>query len=539
MLDVLLKGHDYKYEVAELIKMFTHDLNFIDSIEEDKIENVTNDKKEENIQENRSLMINSLSLEGDTLSSEVKCYRDGEVIFEHKERNSLEIYRKLNFDQVDLEDGNLIKDIFKSLSKEDQMIAKKSCKETVKRSFYVVLKELYDVYVPWGILTGIRPVKVVHNLLSEGFSESQIKENLKENYFISDDKIDLCLNIAKKERTFIYPIDENKISLYLSIPFCPTRCLYCSFPSNSLADFGHLKSVYVDKLIEEIKAVSILIKNTGKEIETLYIGGGTPTTLSAEEMDKLINALFSELDLSKILEFTVEAGRPDTITREKLEVLKKHNVSRISINPQTMNDETLVKIGREHKVEEIRECFYMAREMGFDNINMDIILGLIDEDLEMVRNTLEEIKKLSPESLTVHTMAIKRASNLKINMDKYKDKLTHDKEVIKMIDLSMKYAYEMGLNPYYMYRQKHMVGNLENIGYAKDGYECIYNIQVMEEKQSNYALGAGSISKFVYNDENRIERVENVKNVEHYIDRVEEMTHRKEKEVYKNVNKSS
>ncbi|MEG1871069.1 MAG: coproporphyrinogen dehydrogenase HemZ, partial [Peptostreptococcaceae bacterium] len=326
----------------------------------------------------------------------------------------------------------------------------------------------------------------------------------------------------------------NKISLYVSIPFCPTRCYYCSFPANPIKQFGHLRVEYVDKLIEEIKGLSVLLRETNKEIETLYIGGGTPTALEAPEMDVLITALFKELDLSKIKEFTVEAGRPDSITREKLETLKKHNVSRISINPQTMNDETLVKIGRDHKVSEIIDCFNMARELGFDNINMDLILGLEGENLEMVRKTLDEIKKLSPESLTVHTLAIKRASKLKENLDKYE--LTRYEEMIKMIDLSMEYAKGMGLNPYYMYRQKHMLGNLENIGYAKEGYECIYNIQIMEEKQSNYALGAGAISKFVYIDEDRIERVENVKNVEQYIDRVDEMINRKKEEVYKNVN---
>ena len=251
-------------------------------------------------------------------------------------------------------------------------------------------------------------------------------------------------------------------------------------------------------------------------------------------MDILIKALFKELDLSKIKEFTVEAGRPDTINREILECLKKNNVTRISINPQTMNQETLDKIGRGHSVEEIKEAFNLAREIGFDNINMDLILGLEGENVEMVRNTLEEMKKLSPESLTVHTLAIKRASKLKEKMDEYV--LTQYEEMVKMIDLSMEYAKEMNLNPYYMYRQKQMLGNLENIGYAKEGYECIYNMQIMEEKQSNYALGAGSISKFVYVDEDRIERVENVKNVEQYIDRVEEMIDRKKEEVLKNAN---
>ena len=214
--------------------------------------------------------------------------------------------------------------------------------------------------------------------------------------------------------------------------------------------------------------------------------------------------------------------------------MKKHNVTRISINPQTMNNETLAKIGRDHNVDDIINCFKMARDLGFDNINMDIILGLVDEDLEMVRNTLEKIKELSPESLTVHTLAIKRASTLKENLDKYE--LTRYEEMIKMIDLSMEYAKDMGLNPYYMYRQKHMLGNLENIGYAKEGFECIYNIQIMEEKQSNLAVGAGAISKYVYVDEDRIERTDNVKNVEQYIDRVDEMIERKVKEVYKNVN---
>jgi oxygen-independent coproporphyrinogen-3 oxidase len=301
-----------------------------------------------------------------------------------------------------------------------------------------------------------------------------------------------------------------------------------------MKQFGHLREEYVQALIKEIQGLSKLLKDTNKEIETLYIGGGTPTTLEPKELDTLIKALFKELDLSKIKEFTVEAGRPDSITREKLEVMKKHNVSRISINPQTMNDETLVKIGRDHNVNDIIDTFHMARELGFDNINMDIILGLVDEDLDMVRNTLEKIKELDPESLTVHTLAIKRASTLKENLDKYE--LTRYEEMIKMIDLSMEYAKDMGLNPYYMYRQKHMLGNLENIGYAKEGYECIYNIQIMEEKQSNFAVGAGAITKYVYVDEDRIERTDNVKYVEQYIDRVDEMIQRKVKEVYKDVN---
>ncbi len=490
MIGVILKGHDYKYEVAELIKLFTAQFEFIEEKSFGRI------------------LENVLYVYNDTLIAKTKYYENYELKYEAA-------------DHVNI----------KGL---DEQSLKKITKETIKRTIFKVLQNRLNTYVPWGILTGIRPVKIVHTLLDKGIDEESIRQILKEKYYIMDEKIDLALNIANRERVFMYPIDKNKVSLYVSIPFCPTRCYYCSFPANPLKTFGHLKAEYVNKLIEEIKGLAKIIKDTNKEIETLYIGGGTPTTLDEEEMDTLITALFREMDLSNIKEFTVEAGRPDSITKGKLEVLKKHNVSRISINPQTMNDETLEKIGRAHNVSEIVECFNMARDLGFDNINMDIILGLVDEDLEMVRKTLEAIKELSPESLTVHTLAIKRASKLKEDIDNYE--LTQYEEMIKMIDLSMKYAKDMNLNPYYMYRQKHMLGNLENIGYAKEGYECIYNIQIMEEKQSNYAVGAGSISKFVYVDEDRIERVDNVKNVEQYIDRVDEMIERKRKEIYQNVN---
>ena len=491
MLGIELKGHDYKYEIAELFKLFTTQFKFIK--EDEKFEKA---------------LINEFIKGEDYIKSTTKYY----------ENNDLKLCKE---------------EVFNINSLNEEEIKKKS-KTIIKRSIFKVLSELYDTYVPWGILTGIRPVKIVHSFLDGALSEVEIRQNLKENYLIKDEKIDLALDIAKRERVFIYPIDKNKISLYVSIPFCPTRCVYCSFPSNPMKQFGHLRENYVKAIVKEIKGLAKLLKETNKEIETLYIGGGTPTTLEAEQLDNLIKALFMELDLTKIKEFTVEAGRPDTITREKLEVMKKHNVTRISINPQTMNNETLVKIGRDHNVDDIVRCFNMARDLGFNNINMDIILGLVDENVEMVRNTLERIKELSPESLTVHTLAIKRASTLKENLDKYE--LTRYEEMVSMINLSMEYAKSMGLNPYYMYRQKHMLGNLENIGYAKEGFECIYNIQIMEEKQSNLAVGAGAISKYVYVDEDRIERTDNVKNVEIYIDRVDEMIERKEKEVYKNVN---
>lgn len=489
MIGVVLKGHDFKYEVSELIKLFTSDFRFIDS------------------RDCMMVVDNNIFFHNDNVFSKTVYCENYQVILEHVEHRNL-----------------------RGLSERER---KKVIKETIKRSMFKILEKKFNITPPWGILTGIRPVKIVHSLLDENYSDSLIREKLKVDYFISDEKIDLALDIAKRERKFIYPIDENKVSLYISIPFCPTRCYYCSFPANSLKQFGGLKPTYVAKLLEEVQGVAKLLEEQNKTIETLYIGGGTPTTLTPEEMDTLIKGLFETFDLSEIKEFTVEAGRPDTINREMLEVLKKNKVDRISINPQTMNDETLQKIGRAHSVQDIIDCFHLAREIGFDNINMDIILGLVDENLDMVRNTLEKIKELSPESLTVHTLAVKRTSKLKENLEDYE--LAQYEEMVKMINLAMEYAKDMGLNPYYMYRQKHMLGNLENIGYAKEGYECIYNIQIMEEKQSNYALGAGSITKFVYPDEDRIERVENVKNVEQYIDRVDEMIKRKYEEVEKNA----
>ena len=489
MIGVVLKGHDFKYEVSELIKLFTSDFRFID--------------------ERDCMMVveNTVFFHNNNVFSKTMYCENYGVIYEHVEHRSLE-----------------------GLCEREN---KKVIKETIKRSIFKILEKKFNITPPWGILTGIRPVKIVHSLLDNNFSDDQIKEKLKNDYFISDDKIDLALDIAKRERKFIYPIDENKVSLYVSIPFCPTRCYYCSFPANSLKQFGGLKPTYVAKLLEEVEGVARLLREQNKTIETLYIGGGTPTTLTPEEMDTLIKGLFERFDLSEIKEFTVEAGRPDTINREMLEVLKRNNVDRISINPQSMNDETLKKIGRNHNVQDIIDCFHLAREIGFDNINMDIILGLVDENLDMVRNTLDKIKELSPESLTVHTLAVKRTSKLKENLQDYE--LAQYEEMVKMISLAKEYAKDMGLNPYYMYRQKHMLGNLENIGYAKEGYECIYNMQIMEEKQSNYALGAGSITKFVYPDEDRIERVENVKNVEQYIKRVDEMIKRKYEEVEKNA----
>lgn len=282
--------------------------------------------------------------------------------------------------------------------------------------------------------------------------------------------------------------------------------------------------IYVDALLKEIDSVSELVSKNNWNVQTIYIGGGTPTSLSAGQLDALLGRLDGKFNFSNLNEITVEAGRPDTITRDKLEIIKRYGVDRISINPQTMNHETLKTIRRMHSPEQIVESFKLAREVRFNNINMDIIVGLPGENETHITKTMDEILKLNPESLTVHTMSIKRASSLNENIEEYR--LTEAKTIQNMLDIAKNYSEKMDMHPYYMYRQKNILGNFENVGYCKPNCEGIYNIQIMEEKQTILALGAGATSKIVF-DDNRIERIFNVKNVEEYIKRIDEMIERK------------
>ncbi len=399
-------------------------------------------------------------------------------------------------------------------------------KNRIKRRLYALLMCQTGKELPWGALTGIRPTKIAMTKLHEGMDENEIFRFMKSNYFASDEKIRLSIEIASRERQLLSTLDyQNGYSLYVGIPFCPTTCLYCSFTSYPISKWQGRTQLYLDALYREFDYVAQ--KKKGCTLDTVYFGGGTPTSLSAEALDQMLGRLKATFDFSSVKEFTVEAGRPDSITREKLVVLKRHGVSRISINPQTMKQETLDLIGRRHTVEDVKEKFALAREVGFTNINMDLIIGLPEEDIEDVRATMEQVKALSPDSVTVHSLAIKRAARLNTMKEVYKDlKITNTQE---MIDLTARYAREMGLEPYYLYRQKNMAGNFENVGYAAPGKACIYNILIMEEQQTIIGCGAGTTTKRVYPDENRIERVENVKNVEQYIERIDEMIERKEK----------
>lgn len=399
-------------------------------------------------------------------------------------------------------------------------------KNRIKQELYRILSDMTGRQLPWGSLTGIRPVKIAMTRLEEGFSEEAIRSYMKETYFASDAKIDLSIRIARQERELLAGLDYREgYSLYVGIPFCPTTCLYCSFTSFPMGKWKGKTGLYLDALEKELDYVAR--ERGGRAPDTVYIGGGTPTSLEPEDLRRLLGKLRSSFDFAGVREFTVEAGRPDSITREKLKVLREYGVTRISINPQTMKQETLELIGRRHTVEDVRRQFYLARELGFDNINMDLIIGLPEEGLEDVRATMEEIAALGPDSVTVHSLAIKRAARLNTMKEIYKDlKITNTQE---MVDLTAAYARQMGLEPYYLYRQKNMAGNFENVGYAAAGKACIYNVLIMEEKQTILGCGAGTTTKRVIPGENRIERCENVKEVAQYIERVEEMIERKRK----------
>ena len=395
----------------------------------------------------------------------------------------------------------------------------------VRSAVYHMLKEKTGQHFPWGMLTGIRPAKTINTYMDTGLTKAESIKKMIETYEMSPEKAELAATVATAERSILEKADKNGISLYIGIPFCPTRCLYCSFTSYPIDIYETKVDGYVEALIKELKFLGE--KAQGKRLDSIYIGGGTPTSLSAEHLDKIMAAVLETFDLSNILEYTVEAGRPDTITAEKLKVIKKNGASRISVNPQTMNDETLKLIGRRHTVDDIKRVFYEARSVGHDNINMDLILGLPGEGEDEVKNTMEEIKKLSPESLTVHTLAVKRASRLKETLGEYD--LAKAMLMENILGLSAKGAAEMGLAPYYMYRQKNMLGSFENVGYAKKGFESIYNVVIMEETQSIYAAGAGASTKLYDPETDRIERIFNVKNVDEYIGRIDEMIDRKRK----------
>lgn len=396
-------------------------------------------------------------------------------------------------------------------------------KNRLKRCLYRLLETYSGQTLPWGTLTGIRPTKIPMAMLAEGKDERSIRDYMVETYLTSEQKIALSIEIAERERELLSKIAyKDGYSLYVGIPFCPSICSYCSFSSSPIGLWEDKVDAYLDALEQEIDFAAEAFSH--KKLNTVYIGGGTPTTLTPGQLRRLLDKIAGSFDFSHLLEYTVEAGRPDSITEERLKVLREHNISRISINPQTMNQDTLDLIGRRHTVGQTIDSFKFARKLGFDNINMDLILGLPGEEMEEVRRTMEKIQELSPDNLTIHSLAIKRAAKLNMFPEDYAGrKMTNSWQ---MIDMTAEYARKLGLLPYYLYRQKNMAGNFENVGYARPGKAGLYNILIMEEVQSIAALGAGSISKRV-EPGRKIERCENVKDVAQYIARIGEMIERK------------
>lgn len=480
MVNIYLNNNDKRHPVYELVKviMETNNINFIDDL---------------NFNIDGYLI--TINLEENVVNT--KIYLNNNLISENN----------IN----DINDINIKRPLDKKIS-----IA-------VKKSIYKAVENIKHINVPWGILTGIRPSKIVHYLKEKGIDKDEIINILIEEYLLDIKKAYLLFEITETQKRYIYPINKDNYSLYISIPFCPSRCVYCSFPSYLADKWSYLIDSYTNSLIEEIKEMASFMN--GKILKTIYIGGGTPTAIPTENLEKIIKSIYKYFDTTNILEFTVEAGRVDTINKEVLKMLKINKVDRISINPQTMNNRTLKLMNRTHTKEEIEEIFNLANDIDFCSINMDLIIGLPKEDEEDIKNTMEIIKRLNPDNLTVHTLTIKKSSKLNKELEKYD--ISKEENLENMLDITKEYSEQMNMKPYYIYRQKQILGNFENIGYAKNGKECIYNILMMEEKQTVIGLGAGSVSKIFNSSTNKINRIPNVVNLNEYINRIEDMIKRK------------
>ena len=379
----------------------------------------------------------------------------------------------------------------------------------------------------WGIVTGVRPSKLMASIIDE-VGEENSRERFIEKYLAKPEKAELAFQVAKMEERIIKTATGDSFSLYISIPYCPTRCSYCSFVSHSISNekAKDLIPQYVEFLCEELKVTAKIAKQNGLYLKSIYWGGGTPTTLTSEQLDKILTVIEENFDLSNCIEYTVEAGRPDTITKEKLDTLKKHNVNRISINPQTFNNSVLEEIGRCHTAEETVEKYNLARETGFNVINMDLIAGLPTDTIEGFKYSLEQAIALNPENITVHTLSLKRSSTIVTEDEKGNLDATVTSD---MVEYAITRLTENGYKPYYMYRQSKSLGNLENVGWSKKDKECYYNVYMMSECQTVLSVGAGSVIKLKEPDGKHIERIFNFKFPFEYVSRFSELIERKDR----------
>ncbi len=433
-------------------------------------------------------------IEGETISAEVKI---GDIYAEKSEKTDL---KRKYFEESD-----------------ESFFERK-----IALLLFEILKEETDYTPPWGILTGVRPAKLMTKL-SESYGEEKAKAYFVDELKVSEEKADLALSVAKTESLIIAGSKPSSFSLYIAIPFCPSRCSYCSFVSHSNDSAKKLIPSYVEKICEELKYTAEIANSLELTLQSVYMGGGTPTVLTAEQMKKITDTISESFDLSSSLEYTIEAGRPDSITEEKLRVIKNSGSTRISINPQTFSNEVLKVIGRNHTGEDTLKSMALARKLGFDNINTDLIAGLPSDTFEGFSETLEKAISLSPENITVHTLALKRSSTLVTG----KGETNSGALASKMLSHCQRRLSEEGYIPYYMYRQSKCLGNLENVGWAKKGYEGLYNVYMMEECQTVLAVGAGAVTKLKAPHGSEIERIFNYKYPYEYINNFDEILNRK------------
>ncbi len=472
----VIEGEDYKYELEKLSRLFIPFEKFQFSCDKTLIEN----------QENYIFVSSIQSDDGYTLKTELKLDKKYEQ--QYLEKFNGEVEKQLAL---------MLFECFKTIT---------------------------GYTSPWGILTGVRPAKLMGKLCSE-FGEDKALSYFKDELLVSDTKTKLCFDCYKSEKKIVGRSARDNFSLYISIPFCPSRCNYCSFVSHSIEQAKKLIPQYVKLLCEEIKQTGEIAKYFNLKLLTVYIGGGTPTTLSAEQLTEVMKAVRDNFCLDYLLEYTVEAGRPDTITEDKLIAIKQGGATRISINPQTMNDSVLKAIGRRHTVNETVDAFNLARKVGFSNINMDLIAGLSGDTVDSFKKSVLDIIKLSPENITVHSLSMKRASNLNKNSTVFD--YDEGENASLMVDFAMDELINASILPYYMYRQSKTIGNLENVGYAKTGYECLYNVYIMDETHSIFGCGASAVTKLRQPDGNKISRVFNFKYPYEYINNFCEIAERK------------
>ncbi len=396
---------------------------------------------------------------------------------------------------------------------------RRAARRLCKQALYDLLRDMTGIRPPWGSLTGVRPTHLMLEALKEGLTPEAAVDRLVTDFDVAPDRAALLAEIAAVQEKLPAPGGEW-MDVYIGIPFCTTRCAYCSFSSGEIGD-GSLVSPYMDALVREMRACREILRDSGRKLRALYIGGGTPTALPQDAFERLMAETAG--CFPGAMEYTVEAGRPDTLTREKLRAIRNAGFSRISINPQTMNDRTLKIIGRAHTAQQVRDAYTLAREEAVPHINMDVIAGLPGENEQDFAHTMDEARKLKPESLTVHTLAIKRSSRMSLENHPLPD----GEMTARMVEAGRETARSLGMVPYYLYKQKYMAGNLENTGYALPGHACLYNVDIMEETSHILAMGAGGISKRIFPEEGHIERAPNVSNIHDYLTRTDEMIRRK------------